>query len=227
MKSTGTTLQAGDGAIVDRISAGLDAPPPEDDVAPRPQAGGRSGGVARRSRLSRRGRRVVSVATAVVAVGGVAGTIGFGLAWHNLQSQSGGPAAARQAASHFLYDLTNFSGRTVDRDFTAVTGLATGSFANQATQFFGSAIRQQLESAQASSQGQIRSLYVETYSGNHATVYGVVDQTYSNNKIQTPQSDVLRVVVDLSPVSGVWKVANLTVLEGPQSPGGTSSGAAG
>jgi phospholipid/cholesterol/gamma-HCH transport system substrate-binding protein len=49
-----------------------------------------------------------------------------------------------------------------------------------------------------------------------------------NNKITTPQSDVLRVVVDLAKVGSVWKIADVTVLEGatPASTG-SASGSAG
>jgi hypothetical protein len=61
-----------------------------------------------------------------------------------------------------------------------------------------------------------------------ATVYAVVDQLYVNNKINTPQSDVVRLLIDLKLVGSTWKIANVTVLEGA-TPGsaGTGSGSAG
>ena len=59
-------------------------------------------------------------------------------------------------------------------------------------------------------------LYVRARTRRQATasVYAVVDQTYVNNKITTPQSDVVRLVADLQQVGGVWKISNVTVLEG-------------
>jgi virulence factor Mce-like protein len=80
----------------------------------------------------------------------------------------------------------------------------------------------------AESRGQIRNTYVQNESGNQGSVYVVDDQVYANNKITTPQSDVLRVVVDLQKVGSVWKISDVTVLEGatPASTG-TPSGSAG
>ena len=228
MKTDVTTIEVADEPLA------VAEPTPDDQ--PSPPAGRPSSSEKSRSRpparprgirWTPRRRAVALLTTSALAVAGLAGTIGFGLAWNNLNSQNAGSAEARQAASRFLLALTNFNARTVDRDFASVTAAATGTFANQANQFFGSTIRQQLETAQASSQGQIRSLYLETYSGDRASVYAVVDQTYSNNKIKTPQSDVLRVVVDLSRLSGAWKVAQLTVLEGPQAAAAPSAGANG
>ena len=59
-------------------------------------------------------------------------------------------------------------------------------------------------------------------------MYVVDDQVYANNKITTPQSDVLLVVVNLAKVGTVWKISDVTVLEGatPASTG-SASGSAG
>lgn len=177
------------------------------------------------ARRQRRRRRLL-VALVVVAVLGVAGTIGFGLAWGNLQSQQNGEAQARAAANTFLVALTNFDAKSVDADFSSITNMAAGQFATQAKSFFNSAIRQELENALASSRGQVRALYVQSYGGGQATVYAVVDQLYANNKISSPQSDVLRVVVDLADRPSGWKVDDVTVLEGP-SLGSSSSSSSG
>ena len=61
-----------------------------------------------------------------------------------------------------------------------------------------------------------------------ASVYAVVDQTYVNNKISSPQADVVRLIADLKQVNGVWKISDVTVLEGatPAS-AGSASGSAG
>ncbi len=56
----------------------------------------------------------------------------------------------------------------------------------------------------------------------------MVDQTYVNNKITSPQADVVRLVANLKQVDGVWKISDVTVLEGatPASTG-SASGSAG
>jgi hypothetical protein len=166
---------------------------------------------------------------ALVAVAGVAGTVTFERAWSGLNGQNATATQAQRSASTFLLALTNFDAKTVDGDFARLTAMATGPFAKQADQFFNSSIRQRLETALASSRGQIRSLYVQSVSGDGATVYAVIDQLYVNRTLSAPQSDVLRVVVSMTDAAGAWKVSNVTVLEGPSlsSPSPTGSGASG
>jgi Mce-associated membrane protein len=191
-----------------------------DAEAPRVVAPGRPG----------RGRKGV-VALAIVAVLGVAGTVTFWQKWSGLNGRQQASAQASQSARTFLVALTNFDAKSVDRDFSQITAMATGPFARQANQFFNSSIRQQLENALASSRGQVRSLYVQSVGGGQATVYAVVDQLYVNRTLSAPQSDVLRVVVQLSETGGTWKIADVTVLEGPAltspSPGSTGSSSSG
>jgi hypothetical protein len=165
----------------------------------------------------------------LVAVLGVIGTLVFGGLW---LTKSGGSSqqdgAVLSTTRTFLNDLTNFNAKSVDADFTAVTKMATGSFASQAQKFFNSAIRTDLEKALADTRGQIRSVYVQNFNGQEASVYGVVDEVYANNKITTPQADVLRILVNLKLVGSTWKISNVTVLEGatPAS-SGSASGSAG
>ena len=145
-------------------------------------------------RLRTLGRRLV----AVVAVLGIAGTLAFGHAWAVQRQQAADEANVRSVANGFLLSLTNFDAKSIDADFNRVQSYATGDFATQANQFFGSAIRKQLEAALASSRGQIRDLFVQSASAGKATVFAVVDQTYVNAKMSAPAADVLRIVLDLA-----------------------------
>ena len=181
---------------------------------PPPRTGKRRpGGDRDRTAPSRRTLRVVSL----LAVLGLAGTLVFGVLYAT--KGSGGPVqdpAVQSASRAFLTDFFNFNAKTVDADFNAVTAMATGAFSNQAKQFFNTSIRKALEQALAESRGQIR--YLEVQSENQgagtASVYAVVDQTYVNDKITSPQADVVRLIADLQQVGGVWKISNVTVLEG-------------
>jgi hypothetical protein len=129
-----------------------------------------------------------------------------------------------------LQQIGNFNAKSVDSDFTAITNMATGAFSTQAKEFFNSNIRSSLEKALAESRGQVRALDVqsENQAAGTASVYAVVDQTYVNDKINTPQADVVRLTADLQRVDGVWKISDVTVLEGA-TPGsqGSASGSAG
>ena len=220
----------GNGVKVVGASAGLDEveEPASEVVEPArtPRAAG--AGRARAARPvdgAHRGRAGM-VVLAVIAVLGIAGTVVFWRSWSNLNGQNATADQASRAASTFLVDLTNFDAKSVDADFGRLQAMATGQFAKQAGQFFNSSIRQQLENALASSRGQVRNLYVQSVSGPTATVYAVVDQLFVNRSLAAPQSDVLRVVVQMTDVSGTWKVSDVTVLEGPSpvSPSPTSTG---
>ena len=190
---------------------------------PRPPAGAPSGGADVPRRML--------VGFGVLAVLGIVGTLVFGLLWAG--RSGGGPGSGQAdpamtaAARTFLTDLTNFDAKSVDADFRSITSMATGTFAGQADKFFNSSIRSQLETALAQSRGQIRYLYTQSDNGTKATVYAVIDQVYVNDKISTPQSDVLRILVDLTKVGAPWKISDVTVLEGatPASQGSPSGSA--
>jgi hypothetical protein len=176
-------------------------------------------GRERHRRISGRGALLVTV-----AILGWAGTIGFGLSWNANRVRAADQAAARNAAQQLVFDLTNFNSRDIDTDFAAIQSMATGPFAQQVRQFFNSTIRSQLQVAQAATRGQIRYLYQQSYGGGQAGFYGLVDQTFANNKTSGPRSDELRLVLDLSKVNGAWKVSNLTELGTPAT-GGAGAGA--
>jgi Mce-associated membrane protein len=171
------------------------------------------------ARRRRRPGRLVA-ALAVVAALGLAGSLFFGISWAKDRAGAAQAGAVRTTATGFLMCLTNFDPSTVDADFARIASYATGTFARQSNQFFGSSIRQQLESAQASSRGQIRHLYVEGLQADRASVYADVDQTYVNNKIGSPQADELRLVLSLSRQASTWKVSDVNVLQAPPAPGG-------
>jgi hypothetical protein len=176
---------------------------------------------------SRRAFRLASL----LAVIGLAGTLVFGVLYTT--KSSSGPVqdpAVVGASRAFLTDFFNFNAKTVDADFNSIGGMATGAFATQAQQFFNASIRKALQEALAESRGQIRYLAIqsENQGAGTASVYAVVDQTYVNNKITSPQADVVRLVANLKQVNGVWKISDVTVLEGatPASTG-SASGSAG
>jgi hypothetical protein len=204
-----------DGAAVDgRATPAGGDPDPGDDVRTRVRRRGRAPG---RSRGTPGRRSWVALMT--VAALGIVGTVGFGHAWMDQNAVSAQQATVRNVSGDFLLALTNFDAKSVDSDFNTIDSYATGDFAKQANQFFGSTIRQQLEAALASSRGQVRSLYVQSLSDGQASVYGVVDQTYVNDKMSSPSADQLDIVTDLTDGSSGWKISDVTVLNDPTTTG--------
>jgi hypothetical protein len=172
----------------------------------------------RRTRSSLQGSERIIFALAVVAVAGVLGTFGFGLAYAHLQSQVSNTAAARSAASEFLTVLTNWSPATIDGQFDRIETMATGTFQRQAVAVFAAPIRTKLKASAATTTGHLRYLFVQSFTGKAASVFGVVDQTYSNVASKGPHPDELHLVVDLAKVNGQWKVSSLLSLTGSAVP---------
>jgi len=203
------------------------APSPSDDSPTRDDERDPKGADRRAARSIPAGSKGV-LGLKVTAALGLIGTLVFGLLWAGSSSPNAQDPAVISSARVFLNDLTNFNAKSIDHDFGAITSMATGTFSTQANQFFNSAIRVELEKALAESRGQIRNIYVQNESASQASVYAVVDQVYVNNKISTPQADVLRVVVNLRKVGSTWRISDVTTLEGATPGSGTSaSGSAG
>lgn len=164
---------------------------------------------------TRRPRRWPTVLLAGLAVAGFAGTGYFGRAWLAQRASGSQEAQVRSTATGFVTALTNFDPGTVVGDFSRIQSYATGSFATQARQFFGSTIGQQLQAAGAASRGQVADLFVESLSASQATVFAVVDQTYLNDKMSSAAADTLRLELVLSEQGSAWKVSTVTVLQSP------------
>ena len=212
----------GNDAVTDASPGPSEGPPP---LPTRRRPGGPPSGPS---------RKAFQIAAGLAALG-LVGTLVFGILW-GTQSSGGGPVqdpAVKSAARTFLTDFFNFTPRTVDSDFNAITGMATGQFSSQVNQFFNSSIRKALETADASSRGEVRGVYVqsENPAQTAASIYAVIDQTYANNKSTSLGSDVVRLTADLRKVNGTWKISNVTVLEGATpssaSTGNSGSGSAG
>ncbi len=176
------------------------------------------------------GRRTTRL-LAVLAALGLIGTVVFASLWATTSSSSTvQDPEVKAAATAFLTDFFNVNAKSVDSNFNAVSAMATGAFSSQVNTFFNTSIRQQLEKALAESRGQIRAVEVQSENDAHtaAAVYAVVDQVYVNNKITTPQADVVRLIINLQKVGTTWKISNVTVLEGASpASASTPSGSAG
>src|SRR5439155_22343833 len=133
---------------------------------------------------------------------------------------------AKATARNFLTALTNFDGKTIDADFNRIVSYGTGTFAQQAEQFYADKdTRNALRVRQASSRGEIKDLFVQSSANGRVRVYGVIDQTIANNALPTPQSDELRIELGLTRVKGAWRVYDVRVLQAPAStlPGGPTT----
>ena len=166
-----------------------------------------------------KGRSRRETVLALLALAGLTGTLAFGLAWNHARAHNTGVNQAKATARNFLIALTNFDGKTIDADFNRIISYATGAFAQQADQFYADKdTRNALRVRQASSRGEIKDLFVQSFTQGRVRLYGVIDETIANNALPAPQADELRIEVGLTRVKGAWRVFDVRVLQAPSSP---------
>jgi hypothetical protein len=193
-------------------------PKPESEPESEPESGPESGRVVAARTPPRRSRR--ETVLALVALAGLTGTLAFGLAWNHARAHDAGVSHAKATARNFLTALTNFDGKTIDADFDRIISYATGTFAQQADQFYADKdTRNALRIRQASSRGEIKDLFVQSSVNGRVRVYGVIDETIANNTSPAPQADELRIEVGLVKVKGNWRVYDVQVLQAPAGSG--------
>ena len=174
---------------------------PEEDVAALASAPPRT-----RSLLRRIG---------IIGLLGILGSILFATLWL-LEVRSDRQAdRAEETARDFVVALTNFDGDTINEDFDRIESYATDDFVEDLDRFFDAETRQALATVKASSRGQIRHLYMQSFDDGRARFFAVVDQTIANSKLPAPQADELRLEFGLREVGGNWRVYDLRVLQAP------------
>ncbi len=122
-------------------------------------------------------------------------------------------------ARSFLSALTNFSGNTIQTDVGRIRSYAVGDFAQQVEQTFSSTRIDQIRRAGVISKSSVRSVSVESLSGDEAALFGVVDETVTNGTTTSPRTDVLRAEIGMIDTSSGWKVNSVDILQTPGATG--------
>ena len=143
----------------------------------------------------------------------------FFILWRGEANEDARQREVAAAATNFLVALTNFSGQTIDQDVAEIESFAVGDFAQQVRTFFNPQAKRALARARARSVGRVQRLYVQSVSGESASVFGVVSETITNAATQTPRREVLRIEIDMIETSGGWKVNRVNILQQPGAPG--------
>jgi hypothetical protein len=153
----------------------------------------------------------------VVAGVAVGLAILFAILWQSAESPNRRRIQVAGSAREFLLALTNFSGETIDQDAEEISSFAVGDFADQVRTFFNQRARQALRKAKATSQGRVQKVFVESLSGDTASVFGVVSESVTNSATQTPRAEVLRIEMDMIETKDGWKVNRVNILQSPGS----------
>ena len=143
----------------------------------------------------------------------------FFFLWRGEANQEARRGEVALAATDFLRALTNFSGETIDRDVGEIEAFAVGDFAQQVRTFFNPRAKQALTRARALSTGQVQRVYVQSVSGESASVFGVVSESVTNRATRTARREVLRIEIDMIETKTGWKVNRVNILQSPGAPG--------
>jgi hypothetical protein len=138
--------------------------------------------------------------------------------WWLLRSERREDARAAEItaiADDFMHALTSFSAGTIDADVARIKSFAVGDFAQQVDQTFSSDRIHQIEQAKVVSTSTVRSVFVESLDAESASVFGVVDETVTNNVSTERKTDVLRMEVHLIRTVEGWKVVQVNILQTP------------
>jgi Mce-associated membrane protein len=139
----------------------------------------------------------------------------FAVLWWGLRAEASRKDQVEATTRSFLVALTNFSGPTIERDVAEIRSYAIGQFAEEVQETFSPDRIAAIRDNQATSEGQVRSVFVERLDKATAAVFGVVDETVTNTAQPAPRMDVLRIEVSLIETAQGWKVERVEILQSP------------
>ena len=168
-------------------------------------------------------RRLAWILLAIVTVVAVV----FAVLWWGYQSEERSRDEIESVAHDFIDALTNFSADTIEDDVEEIQSYAVGGFADEVDRFFGEEAVAAIQEADATSEGEIEGLFVQTIGDSSASVFALVSETVTNASLEESQTDTLRLEVELIETTSGWKVENVEVLQAPGGGllgGGTDAG---
>ena len=145
-----------------------------------------------------------------VGAGGYAGWL-----WQQGEMQERREREVLAVARDFLTTITNFQADTIDQDVEEIRAFAVGNFADEVGEFFGQENVDRIKEAEAVSVGRIESVYLQSLSGDTASVFGVVNEVVTNNTSPTAQTEVVRFNVDMIETASGWKISDVEILQTP------------
>lgn len=166
-------------------------------------------------------KAVVTICLAVIALAGwaTAGVfLGLYLTKSSSNSSSSGSSAARavrSTANQFANALFTFDPNTLNQNISQAQALSTPEYAGKLATIYSPDRIDAVKAAGGTSRADIKSVYVESVTGDSASVFVVLTDTIANNKNPTPNVDHVRMIVSLQRLGGAWRVADVQVLQAP------------
>lgn len=139
----------------------------------------------------------------------------FAYLWWGYRSEENDRREIEEVATRFTNALTDFSAATIERDVEEIKEFAVGTFSDEVETFFGQETIDAVKEADATSQGDIDGLYVQSIGESSASVFALVSETVTNASLTEPQTDTLRIEIDLIETTEGWKVESVQILQAP------------
>ena len=139
----------------------------------------------------------------------------FGVLWQQERSRANEQDELRAQATEFINDLTSLSAETAEADAEEIKQWAVGDFAEEAEVFYGDKAINAVKEADASTEGTIESLYVQSLADGEASLFAVIDYTVTNAGTTEPKTDTIRMSIEMISSDDGWKVNSVRVLESP------------
>jgi hypothetical protein len=139
----------------------------------------------------------------------------FGVLWQQEWSKANAQDELRAQATEFINDLTSISAETAEADAEEIKRWAVGDFAEEAEVFYGDKAIDAVKEADASTEGTIESLFVQSLEDGEASVFAVIDYTVTNAGTAESKTDTIRMNIEMIQSEGGWKVNSVRVLESP------------
>lgn len=143
----------------------------------------------------------------------------FGVLWLRSEAKAERAEEVRAAATKLITALTNFSAATIDVDTAEIKSYGVGNFLDEAQTFFGEEAVAAIEEADASMEGTVESIFVQEIQGSDASVFGVAEVTIRNARVEEPQTDLVRLDIDMIETPDGWKATEVAVVDVPGATG--------
>lgn len=139
----------------------------------------------------------------------------FGSLWQEASSKEDAEDELRAQATEFIQDLTSVSADTAEADAEAIKEWAVGDFGDEAEVFYGQEAIDAVVEAEATTEGDIEELFVQSLSDGEGSVFAVVNYTVTNAGTDEPKTDTIRLSIEMIESEGGWKVNSVRLLESP------------
>jgi hypothetical protein len=146
-----------------------------------------------------------------------AAAVTFFLAYRDLDQKEARRDEVQQVAQEFAVALTNFSHESIEDDAANIKSFAVGEFAEEVETFLGDEGVAAIREAEASSEGEIITLFIQAADSDEASAFVVVRETITNSSSSEGQTDTLRMEIGMIDTQDGWKVNRVEIFQAPGS----------